>query len=107
MIYNVIDDAVLDAQVIDSGWDVMLIFKLMVQFREKAYMKFKTQKAESNIKRKLQVMSGLDFSGITNDLMFLHNTTNRFATDSDLAIEAELVIQQFIKNVKEQLLING
>ena len=107
MIYNVIDDAVLDAQVIDSGWDVMLIFKLMVQFREKAYMKFKTQKAESNIKRKLQVMSGLDFSGITNDLMFLHNTTNRFATDSDLAAEAELVIQQFIKNVKEQLLING
>jgi hypothetical protein len=107
MIYNVIDDAVLDAQVIEFGWDVMLIFKLIVKFREKAYMKFKTQKAEANIKRKLQVMAGLNFSGITNDLMFLQNTTNRFSAQSDLAAEAELVIQQFIKNVKEQLITNG
>ena len=103
IIYNVIDDAVLDSQVIDAGWDISLIFKLITKFREKAYMKFKTQQAESNVKRKLQVMGGFDFAGLASDIQFLNDQTNRFATESALAAEAQLVIQAFIDNIKQQL----
>ena len=103
IIYNVIDDAVLDSQVIEAGWDISLIFKLITKFREKAYMKFKTQQAESNVKRKLQVMGGFDFAGLASDIQFLNDQTNRFATESALAAEAQLVIQAFIDNIKQQL----
>jgi hypothetical protein len=103
IIYNVIDDAVLDSQVIDAGWDISLVFKLITKFREKAYMKFKTQQAESNVKRKLQVMGGFDFAGLASDIQFLNDQTNRFATESALAAEAQLVIQAFIDNIKQQL----
>lgn len=103
LIYNVIDDAVLDAQVIEAGWDTSLMFKLITKFREQAYMKFKTQEAESNVKRKLQIMGGFDFAGLTSDIKFLNDMTNRFATESALAAEAEIVIQAFIDNIKQQL----
>jgi hypothetical protein len=103
MIYNVIDDAVVDSQVIDAGWDISLIFKLITKFREKAFLKFKTQQAESNVKRKLQVMGGFDFAGLALDIQFLGDMTNQFATESALAAEAELVIQAFVDNIKRQL----
>lgn len=103
MIYNVIDDVVLDAEVIEAGWDISLMFKLVTKFREKAYMKFKTQQAESNVKRKLQIMGGFDFAGLTSDIQFLNDMTNQFATQSALAAEAEMVIQAFIDNIKQQL----
>jgi hypothetical protein len=103
IIYNVIDDAVLDSQVIEAGWDISFIFKLITKFREKAYMKFKTQQAESNVKRKLQVIGGFDFAGLSSDIQFLNDQTNRFATESALAAEAQLVIQAFIDNIKQQL----
>ncbi len=111
LIYNVTDDVVLDSEVTNAGWDMSLIFKLLTKFREKAYMKFKTQQAESNVKRKLQVMGGFDFAGLSSDIQFLNDQTNRFATENALAAEAELVIQAFIDNIKQQLkettLING
>jgi hypothetical protein len=67
-------------------------------------MKFKTQQAESNVKRKLQVMGGFDFAGLASDIQFLNDQTNRFATESALAAEAQLVIQAFIDNIKQQLI---
>lgn len=111
IIYNVVDDAVMDVDVIQAGWDITLIFKLITKFREKAYMKFKTEQAESNVKRKLQVMGGFDFAGLASDIQFLTDQTNRFATQSALAAEADLVIKAFMDNLKQQLLettlING
>lgn len=103
MIYNTNDDYVEETPVYDSGWDVETIFKLLVQFRRHAYVKFKTQKAESNVKQKLQLLSNFDFQGLQRDLDLLDKVKDNYLSENLVGIDFEETIQTFLNKLKTQI----
>lgn len=107
MIYNVLDDFVDDKRILEMSWDIETIFMLTINFRQQAYFKFKTKQAETSIKRNLQIMNGLNFDKLAQDIKIINDSRNRVYLESLLDFDAHQTIQKFITNIKTQIEHHG
>jgi len=103
MIYSSNDDYIDDKKVLDSGWSLDLWFKLNMLVRQKAFTKFRTKQAESNVKKKLTIINNINFEQLQEDIRLLQMTRNSLTPFSELAIEFESVISNFTNQLKNQL----
>lgn len=107
MIFNSADSLINDSNVIGQKWEIETLFKLMMKFRHHAYTKFKLQKAESNLKKKLNVLRNFDFQQLQQDIGVINTYGRRANNNSIWNDEAEQIIKMFLDGINKQLEENG
>lgn len=107
MIFNSADSLLMDSNVIGQNLEIETLFKLMMVFRHHAYTKFKLQKAESNLKKKLNVLRNFDFQQLQEDIGVVNTYGRRANNNSIWNDEAEQIIKMFLDGINKQLEENG
>ena len=86
-----------------------LSIKLMTKFRQHAYGKFRLQKAESNVKRKLNLLQTFDFQQFQEDVTIIRDWQTRLYTGEfgQNVQELDSIIKSFVDEVTKQMQQNG
>lgn len=110
LVYHALDDLATDVELLTSQFlDLESLFKLMTKFRQHAYGKFRLQKAESNVKRKLNLLQTFDFQQFQEDVTIIRDWQTRLYTGEfgQNVQELDSIIKSFVDEVTKQMQQNG